>query len=127
MELHRIEVPEELGGGWVDIKARRSWRTSIQNSAAGIRVRDGVSAQELQAAQAAGRLSDVLEIDAYSKLAAPLIAAVVGTSDGLLPAGMTVPEWLGSDELDEGLGDFLLQSIDGYYTARMRSPANRLA
>ncbi len=125
MELHRIEVPEEYGGGWVEIKARRSWRDSNRIAGAGFRLRHGVTQEEIAAAQAEGRMADLMEMDSHGRLSAPLESAIVATSEGMIPAGMTVRAWLDSDELSEDLGDFLIRAVDEFYSSTARSADER--
>lgn len=113
----RIEIPAELGGGWVDIKDKRSWADSNHIASAGLRMREGLSQEDIQEAQP----SDLMEIDGHGKAAIGIAVSVLAWSDGLLGSCASVREWLDSDELDEDLGDFIEKEIEGYYAARRRS------
>jgi hypothetical protein len=125
VELHRIEIPEEYGGGWVDIKARRSWKDSNKIAGAGFRIKPGVTQDEIQAAQAEGRMADLMEMDTHGRLSAPLETAIVATSEGLKPEGMSVRDWLDSEELDEDVGDHLIKEVTGYYESKARTAEER--
>ncbi len=125
MEPHRIDIPEEYGGGFVEIKAKRSWKDSNKIAGAGFRIRQGVTQDEIQAAQAEGRMADLMEMDTHGRLSAPLETAIVGASENVKPAGMTVRAWLDSEELDEDVGDFLIKAVDEYYESRARTAEER--
>lgn len=125
METHRIEIPEEYGGGWVEIKAKRSWKDSNKISGSGLRMRPGVTQAEVDAANAEGRPHDLMEIDSHARLSTPLETSIVATSENLKPAGMSVRAWLDSDELDEDVGDHLIKAVSEYYEARARSTEER--
>ena len=125
MELHRIMIPEEYGGGWVEIKAKRSWKDSNKIAGAGFRIRAGVTQPEIEQAQAEGRTADLMEMDTHGRLSAPLEVSIVETSPDLRPLGMPVRAWLDSDELSEDVGDFLTKAIEEYYAGRARTADDR--
>lgn len=125
MELHRIDIPEEFGGGYVDIKEKRSWRDSNRIAGAAFHIKKGVTQEEIEAAQAEGRMADLMEMDTHGRLSAPLETAIVGTSPGLKPEGMSVRAWLDSDELSEDVGDFLIKEITDWYESNTRTALER--
>lgn len=125
LDLHRIEIPEEYGGGWVDIKPKRSWKDSNRIAGGGFHLRPGITADELKAAEDSGRVGDVMELDTHGRLSTPLETAIVATSEGLRREGMSIRAWLDSDELDEDVGDHLVRAITEYYEARARSTEER--
>lgn len=124
MELHRIDIPEELGGGWVGIKPKRSWKDSNAIAGAGSHIREGVSREEAQQAEREGRLHELVENDAHARNLVTITLAVKEHS-GIVPDGLTVKQWLDSDEMDEDLGDFLLTAIGDYYASRKRTAEER--
>lgn len=125
MELHRIEIPEELGGGWVDIKAKRSWKDSNAIAGAGSHVREGVTREEAELAEKEGRFHELVETDVHVRNQVTITSAVKEHSPGLVPDGLTFRQWLDSDDMDEDLGDFLLKEIGAYYEARKRTADQR--
>jgi hypothetical protein len=125
MDTHRIDIPHEYGGGWVDIKAKRSWRDSNRIAGAAFHIKRGVTQAEIEAAQAEGRMADLMEMDTHGRLSAPLETAIVATSAGLKPDDMSVRAWLDSDELSEDVGDFLIKEITEFYEANVRTPEER--
>lgn len=116
---HRITIPDALGGGWVDIKDKRSWMDSNLIAGARTRPRAGLSREDVQAA--GGDLAQLVEFDAQSAVAVPVAVAVLAWSDGLIGAHQSMREWLDSDDCDEEVGDFLLQAIEEFYATRRRS------
>lgn len=116
---YRITIPSELGGGWVDIKERRSWADSNLIVGSRTRPRQGLTRDDIVAA--AGDLSMTMEFDAQSAVAVPIAVSVLAWSDGLIGACSSFREWLDSDECDEEVGDFLLQAVEEYYASRRRS------
>lgn len=125
MDVHRIEIPEEYGGGWVDIKARRSWAASVRREASALRIKDGVTAADVEVAQRMGHVNDVLEFDPLSRMVTSLREAIVATSEDVRPSDISISAWLTSDELDEGLGDFLMETVEEHYAARRRTLTER--
>ena len=125
MELHRIEIPEELGGGWVDIKPKRSWKDSNLLAGAGAVIREGLSTDEIEQANKEGRGHELMEVDPHRRIELRISLAVRAHSPGLVPDGMNVKQWLASEDMDEDLGDFLLEAIDTYYESRKRSAEQR--
>ena len=125
MEVHRIEIPEEYGGGWVEVKAKRSWKDSNKIAGAGFRIRAGVTQPEIEQAQSEGRTADLMEMDTHGRLSAPLEVSIVETSPELRPDGVTIRAWLDSDELSEEVGDFLTKAIDEYYESKARTALDR--
>lgn len=116
---HRITIPDELGGGWVDIKDKRSWADSNLIVGSRTRPKQGLTRDEIVAAN--GDLSMTMEFDAQSAVAVPIAVSVLAWSEGLIGACSSFREWLDSDECDEEVGDFLLQAIEEYYASRRRS------
>lgn len=123
MDTHRIDIPEEFGGGYVDIKAKRSWKDSNKIAGAGFRIRQGVTQEEITAAQQEGRMADLMEMDTHGRLSAPLETAIVATDRK--PDGVSVRQWLDSDDMDEDLGDYLIKEVDAYYESRTRTAEER--
>lgn len=113
----RITIPDDLGGGWIEIKDRRSWADSNRIASAGLRMREGLTQAEIEAAQP----SDLMEIDGHGKSAIGIAVSVLKWSDGLIGAHTSMRDWLDSDDLDEDLGDFLETAVEDYYASRRRS------
>lgn len=124
---HRITIPDALGGGWVDIKDKRSWADSNHIASSGMRVRSGLSQDDIAEAQSEGRMSDLMEIDGHGKASVALAVSALAWSDGLIGACASLREWLDSDDCDEDVGDFLLEAVEGYYAKRRRSKSGQAA
>lgn len=114
-----------MGGGWVEIKAKRSWKDSNLLAGAGAVIREGLTTEEIEQANKEGRGHELMEVDPHRRIELRISLSVKGHSPGLIPDGMTVKQWLSSDEMDEDLGDFLLEEIDTYYESRKRTAEER--
>lgn len=110
---HKIEIPDDLGGGWVEIREKRSWADvkRIDQQAIKLEGADG------------GGGSFIGKMDLLEQGIAKLEAAVVRWSltdehGGALPpdrGGFVHPDF------DPELGDWLIEQIDAYYAGRSRS------
>lgn len=117
---YRIDIPAELGGGWVEIKEKRSWADSNRLAGSALQLRQGLSATDITAAQEGGA-SDIFSIETHQAIAMELEVSIVAVAPELFGAASSVREWLASDDLDEDVGDFLLGEVRGYYASRRRS------
>lgn len=106
----RVAIPEELGGGWVEIRERRGFLARTRLDEAGLRIREDVTSDAFLAAQASGRFGEVMEADGTGRVLVLMETAIAGIDPGVLRAhGVgTVPALLRSDDLSEELGDWLL-------------------
>jgi hypothetical protein len=117
----RIDIPERLGSGWVEIKERRSWADSNRIEGAGLGMRAGVTQKEIELARSEGRMHELMEIDPHGKIATRLAVSITAVAPELIGSHTSPRAWLDSDDLDEDLGDFLFEEIEGYYAARRRT------
>lgn len=120
--VQRVEIPDEFGGGWVDLRVRRSWKASNDAAADTYRIRDGVTDAEISQAREAGTLAHLYVPDLHARLAGRLATRIVDSS--LLEREgrrLTVRELLDSDDLDEELGDWLDDQVEELVKASARS------
>lgn len=107
---HRVEIPAELGGGWVEIRERRGFMARTRLEEAGLRIREDVTSDAFLAAQASGRFGEVMEADGTGRVLVLMETAIAAVDQSVLRAHgvSTVPALLRSDDLSEELGDWLL-------------------
>lgn len=106
----RVEIPEELGGGWVEIRERRGFLARTRLEEAGLRLRDEAQEADIVAASAGAAVGSVLEIDNTSRVLVLMETAVAAIDPAVLARhGVTTfPALLRSEDLTEELGDWLL-------------------
>ena len=114
--VHRIEIPQELGGGWADIKARLSLADKVRLQMPGISV--GASFD------GSGELTANVEtFDFIENQLAPLWVALVSWSlldDDGAPLSAS-REGVLSDALPADVGEYLLEQVKEYYASTARS------
>lgn len=109
---HKLEIPPELGGGWVTIKEKRSWAD--------------VKRIDQQAVKWEGMGSDrevVGKMDLLEQGIAKLEASVLDWSM-TDENGSKIPPDRGGfvhEDFDPELGDWLVEQIDAYYAGRSRT------
>lgn len=111
METHRLDIPERLGGGYVDIRAKRSWAAATRVEGTGTRIEADKNAPD----------GAVATIDAVAKGLAVLESAVVAWS---LPLPAARAGFL-SDDFDPDVGDWLVDAIEDYYASLRRGDEER--
>lgn len=108
---HRLEIPPELGGGWVEIKEKRSW----------------ADVKRIESAAAVGHRDDTGEMTftfpALEMGIAQLECSVVRWSlqD---ENGSAIPPNRGGfvhEDFSAEMGDWLLTSISAYYEAQVQA------
>lgn len=102
MQTHTLEIPERLGGGSVQIRAKQSWGARARVDSAGVFVKPG---------------EEEARIDGRAKGLAILESAVVSWSLDL-PA---TREGFMSDDFDGDVGDWLVDAIVEHYQSQRRS------
>lgn len=114
--VHRITIPEELGGGWADIKARMSLADKTRLQMPGISVGAAFDGNgELTA--------NVQTFDFLENQLAPLWVALVAWSL-VDDVGAPLPvsrEGVLSDALPADVGEYLLEQVKEYYASSGRT------
>lgn len=107
---HRVDIPEELGGGWVEIRERRGFMARTRLAESGLRLRDDATAADLAEAHGEGAIGRVMETDNTGRVLLLIETAVAAIDQAVLSRHgvTTVRDLLRSDELTEELGDWLL-------------------
>ena len=108
MEVHRLEIPDELGGGWVDIRKSTGWKTRVDITG--------------KAIAAVGEDAPALEFgiaEAIEKFLAYIVAWSLVDDDGE-PVEVT-REFIESDDFDGEIGGFILREADAWYAQRRLS------
>jgi hypothetical protein len=110
---HRIEIPDDLGGGWVEIRAKRSWADVKRIDQQAIKL-EGVEG---------GSGSFIGKMDLLEQGIAKLESAVVRWSVTDENGGPIPPDRGGfvHPDFDPEFGDWLIEQIDAYYAGRTRS------
>lgn len=106
MQTHTLEIPEHLGGGTVQIRAKRGWGAAQRIEGAGVVIRPGDNGTDATAI-----------VDGQAKGLAILESSIVSWS---LPIPADRKGFL-SDDFDEDLGDWLVDAIEDYYKSLRRS------
>jgi hypothetical protein len=107
---HRLEIPDDLGGGWVEIREKRSWADvkRIDQQAIKWESNDGVTVGHM----------DLLE-QGIAKLESAVVLWSLTDENGSAMApnrgGFVNPDF------DPEVGDWLIDQIDAYYAGRSRS------
>lgn len=108
---HKIVVPPDLGGGWVEIKPKRSWADVKRID------QEVVRWETNEAGEQVGKM-DLLE-QGLAKLASAVVTWSLTDENG-----SAIPPDRGGfvhEDFDPELGDWLVEQIDAYYAGRSRS------
>lgn len=108
--MHKLIIPDELGGGWVEIREKRSWADvkRIDQQALKWESNDG---------EVIGHM-DLLEQGIAKLESAVVLWSLTDENDSPLPpsrGGFVNPDF------DPEVGDWLIDQIDAYYAGRSRS------
>lgn len=111
--VHRIEIPDTLGGGWVEIREKRSWADVKRIDQQAIRLEGGDG----------GGSGFIGKMDLLEQGIAKLEAAVVRWSLTDENGSAIPPDRGGFVHADFApeLGDWLIEQIDTYYAGRSRT------
>ncbi|MFZ2738429.1 MAG: hypothetical protein WAY02_09380 [Burkholderiaceae bacterium] len=108
---HRIEIPDEFGGGWVEIREKRSWADVKRIDQQALRWEGDGSGQVI------GKM-DMLE-QGIAKLEAAVVRWSLTDENG-----SSIPPDRGGfvhADFDPELGDWMIEQIDAYYAGRSRT------
>ena len=107
---HKLEIPDDLGGGWVEIREKRSWADvkKIDQQALKWESNDG---------EVIGKM-DLLEQGIAKLESAVVLWSLTDENGSSIPpnrGGFVNPDF------DPELGDWLIEQIDEYYAGRSRT------
>lgn len=111
MTDHRIEIPPEHGGGWAEIRAKRSWSDVKRID------QQAIKWEGAESGQMVGKM-DLLE-QGIAKLESAVLRWSLTDENG-----SPIPPDRGGfvhADFDPELGDWLIEQIDAYYAGRSRS------
>lgn len=109
---YKLVIPDELGGGWVEIREKRSWADVKKIDQEAIHWEGGTDGKE-----AIGKM-DLLE-QGIAKLESAVVRWSLTDENG-----STIPPNRGGfvhEDFDPELGDWLIDQIDAFYAGRSRS------
>ena len=87
----RLEIPPDLGGGWVEVRERRGWAARNRLISAGVTYREGVTESDLASARTGGEVGSYIEPDTAGKavvLVETGIAAISWSRRAIRPSGL---------------------------------------
>jgi hypothetical protein len=106
MQTHTLIIPDRLGGGSVEIRAKRGWGAAQRIESAGVVIRPGADGDEHTAV-----------VDGQAKGLAILEGSIVSWT---LPLPATRAGFL-SDDFDPDVGDWLVDACEEYYASLRRT------
>ena len=119
----RLEIPPDLGGGWVEVRERRGWAARNRLISAGVTYREGVTESDLASARTGGEVGSYIEPDTAGKAVVLVETGIAAISPEVLARHgvSTLHALLKSDDLATDLGDWLFQRVFEICDADVRS------
>jgi hypothetical protein len=123
VETIRIDVPEQFGPGWIEVRKKRSFPGRNALAGAGMVLADGVSEADMRRARDDGNLGGMLKVDPHGRIRTTIVTGIHEVAPELLEhlGVASLQELLDSEEVDPDLGDWMLGQVTAICDVEVRS------